>query len=410
MKEKLIKEIRNSKRNIIINGSLSTGKTNNVVFPLVNEIIEKKESFFVIDTKDEYINKYYDEVKKQGYDIVILNLNEIDKSEGWNPFEYPYKLHGQGKEDLSYGYIYQMAQDIFYEEDPDSFWANSAVDYFTGLIIGIFEDGKPEEVNLCSGNKMLEDVDNLYYPTDYVTEYIKLKEMKSSLYDYASPTALAPDETKEVIISVAKQNLRPFITGEKLKNLLNKTTFNFEDIIKKPTAIFFLTNEKNATINALAPIFVNQLFYMLTENEPKNKFNFILDNFDIINHFHNLKSILSRTIKENMQAVIVTRDKDNLIKKYTDYINKLCNVIDVTEKEIKFNIENEEKNITNEFTTLKETKSNVIYPTLVKDKISLFDVEKFIGENGVRLEEDLKCRQFVDEISSRMNKIYRDEI
>ena len=88
----MIDKIYNFNRNLIVDGKLSAGKTTNVMFPLVEKMIDNSESLFILDSKEEYLNKYYNTLKSNNYNVITINLRNMDKSEGWNPLEYPYQL------------------------------------------------------------------------------------------------------------------------------------------------------------------------------------------------------------------------------------------------------------------------------------------------------------------------------
>lgn len=60
MRKEISNRIVKSKKSLIINGDIASGKTKNVCFPIVDELIENAESLFILDSKEEYINKYYD--------------------------------------------------------------------------------------------------------------------------------------------------------------------------------------------------------------------------------------------------------------------------------------------------------------------------------------------------------------
>src|SRR5574344_337916 len=282
MKKEILEKVLDSKKNLIVSGDISTGKTLNVLFPLVKEIIDRKESLLILDSKEEYINKYYDDLKSKNYNVVILNLRDLSKSEGWNPLEYPYNLYKNGKVDDAIDYIEKQAKIMFYEDSTaDPFWSLTASDFYTGIVLGLFEDGKKEEINLNSVNLMFDGINNKFGISDYVTQYFKLKNPSSQPYVFASTTFSAPKETKGSIVSVARQKLRTYVSREMLSVLLNKTTFNYDDIITKPTAIFVIAKDENKYINNVATMFVEQLFAILVNSQNHNKFNFVLDNIDV---------------------------------------------------------------------------------------------------------------------------------
>ena len=111
----MIDKIYNFNRNLIVDGKLSAGKTTNVMFPLVEKMICNSESLFVLDSKEEYLNKYYNTLKSYDYNVIIINLRNMDKSEGWNPLEYPYQLYKCGDKDGAIDLIERLAKTIYYK-------------------------------------------------------------------------------------------------------------------------------------------------------------------------------------------------------------------------------------------------------------------------------------------------------
>ena len=59
MNKELINKIITNRKNLIIAGDTLTNKTVNIMYPLLDSIIENNESFLVLDAKEEYLNKYY---------------------------------------------------------------------------------------------------------------------------------------------------------------------------------------------------------------------------------------------------------------------------------------------------------------------------------------------------------------
>ncbi len=378
MEKEILKRILSDKKNLIVSGDISVGKTSNVLFPLVREMIDEKQSLLVLDSKEEYIKEYYDDLKSKDYNIVILNLRDLSKSEGWNPLEYPYNLYKDGKVDEAINYIEKQAKAMFYDDsEVDQFWSNNSSDFYTGIVLGLFEDGKDNEINLSSVNSMFNSTDNKYSVNDYVTQYFKLKNPNSQSYIFASSTISAPKETKGGIISVARQKLRTYVTREMLSTLLNKTTFSYEDILTKPTAIFVIARDENKYINNVATMFIEQLFTILVNSKIQNQFNFVLDNIDDLERVNELSDMLSSGVSRNIKFEIATRSYEELIEKYGKYIEKLSNHV-VVEKDIKLVIDNEEYTEEKEQLIEFVQDENVEFPLLQKEKIETFDIVEFV--------------------------------
>ena len=71
MKKEILEKVLNVRKNIMISGDIATGKSSNVVSPIINEIINNKESLLILDTKEEYIKEYYRKLKDNEYKIEI---------------------------------------------------------------------------------------------------------------------------------------------------------------------------------------------------------------------------------------------------------------------------------------------------------------------------------------------------
>lgn len=57
MKKEMLERVLKAHKNLIVEGDIASGKSANVLFPIVENAIEKKESLFILDSKEEYINR-----------------------------------------------------------------------------------------------------------------------------------------------------------------------------------------------------------------------------------------------------------------------------------------------------------------------------------------------------------------
>ncbi len=393
----MIDKMYNLNRNLIVDGKLSAGKTTNVMFPLVEEMINNSESLFILDSKEEYLNKYYNTLKANGYNVVIINLRDMDKSEGWNPLEYPYQLYKAGDKDGAIDHIERLAKTIYYNSfNEDPFWSMTAGDLFKGLVLSLFEDGKENEINLSSINSMLEKGMNKFGAKDYLTEYFNDKNPDSKAYTFASTTVLAPNDTKGGILSVAKQRLRLFIGREKLNMLTNKTTFDFNNVLTEKTAIFFIVKDEETSLSRYATMFIEQLYTILVSKKLTNKFNFILDNFDLIRSYDNLIDMLSSCISRKMKVCICTRDLEYLLEKNDKYLLKLSDVIKVDASGVKLLCDDGYETIKDSIDEVEVPTYFSEYPKLEESKVKIFDLQRFVINNNIKkFDLDLDMNDFI---------------
>lgn len=381
MKKEILEKVLSANKNLIVDGEILSGKTSNVLLPIVGEKIKNKESLIILDSKEEYLNKYSKELKDNGYNVLILNFRDLDKSEGWNPLEYPYVLYKSGNTDKAIEYLDKIARVMFYENSSaDPFWAMTASDFFTGVALGLFEDAKLDEINFNSINAMFDGVNNRFGASDYITEYFRTKNPASKAYISASTTFLAPKDTKGSILSVARQKLRLYVSREKLSHLLSKTTFKYSDCMTGPTAIFLIGRDESKYINTIPVMFIEQFFQVLLDNKSTDKYNIILDNIDTIDNIMNFSDMMGSGIARNIKFYIATRSIEALNAQYGVYINKLSTVIRIKSNKLEIEQSNEKEEVDKEFTDVKIPDSEIDYPTLAINPIKVFNLETFVKD------------------------------
>ena len=280
--------VDNGEYNNLIIGSTGSGKTECVVKPLVNLLSKKGESMVITDPKGEIYQYCGEYLKKQGYNIVILNFRDPEKGNSWNPLALPYMYYKQGNQDKATELLEDVSLNILYDksEGGDSaFWQKSAADYFSGLTMGLFMDAKEKEVNLNSINFMSTVGEERRGTKTYIQEYFNLKGEASPAYIFASNTINAPNDTKGGILSTFRQKIRLFSTKENLSEMLSYSDFDMRDIGNKKTAVFMIIHDEKKTYHGLMTIFIKQCYETLIDCAQANggkltyRTNFILDEF-----------------------------------------------------------------------------------------------------------------------------------
>ena len=419
MKNNLTEKLTQGNKSIIVEGGLSSGKTTNILFPLVDELIEKNESLLLLDSKEEYLNKYYKKLKDNGYNTIVINLRDPKISEGWNPLSYPYDLYKSGNTDYAQEQIEKISKTIFYSKEViDPFWIDTARDFFTGLTLALIEDAKKEEVNLNSVYNMFNGVGKKIGAKDYINVYFDKKDVNSKPYIFASSTILAPNETKGGILATARQKLRLYISRENLSKLLSKTTFDFESVKDTKTAIIIIgRDDSNHYVNQIASLFVEQLYAFLVDNKLNNKMNLILDNFDNIENCFGITDILSSGISRNIKTVIATRSLKDLIDKYGNSINYLCDLVKINNDSIDIIVNNTESSVEKNFESVIIPRIDVELKELETKEIKVFSLEDYVHKNNKipnigeppMMENPFKVDDLIKKIDNKLEELDKEE-
>ncbi len=305
-----------SYHNLVI-GSTGSGKTENLVFPMVNLLAKKGESMIITDPKGEIYRKTAKNLKERGYKIIILNFREPKKGNAWNPLTLPYLYYKEGNADKAIELLDDVALNILYDPNNKSdsdFWEKGAADYFSGLSLGLFQDAKQKEVNLNSINYMSTVGEERYATSNYIKEYFNLKGPDSNAYMFASTTINAPNDTKGGLLSTFRQKIRMFSTRENLSEMLSHSDFDMRDIGKGKTAVFMIIHDEKKTYHSLMTIFIKQCYETLIDVAQSNggklqyRTNFILDEFANMPPLKDVDSMVSAARSRDIRFTFIIQN------------------------------------------------------------------------------------------------------
>ena len=282
--------VDNGEAHNIIIGATGSGKTQAVVFPMVQSLAKKGESMIITDPKGEIYEQTGTMLRERGYNIVLLNFRSPQNGNGWNPMGLPYQLYKEGNTDKAIELLDDLALNILYEEkngNADPFWEKSAADYFTGLALGLFEDAKEDEINLNSMNLMSSLGEERFGGpnNNYIKEYFNSKDPSRPAYVNASGTVFSAEDTKQGVLSTFKQKVKLFSSRDNLSEMLSHSDFDMKDIGKGKTAVFMIVQDEKKTLHPLATIFIKQIYETLIDVAQESggklpyRTNFILDEF-----------------------------------------------------------------------------------------------------------------------------------
>ena len=311
-------------------------KVNKILLPMIKNISNTNESLFVNDVKGILYDKTNEILKEKGYKTILIDLENTNNSECFNPFELAINSYKTNK-DLAINLIEKIASCIFITEpNTDPFWANSASKLFIGTALYLLDNNI--ELNFINIKKYVDKIN------------IKEIDDNSMIYTFLSITLNAPSDTKNSIISVFLDFISNFNTKEGLIKILSSTSFDINNLEK---SAIFVKNDLNDLSSMIIPMMIQNIFYSLKNKDIK--FNFLLDNFN------NLKKI--------KDFVKIMTYSDNL--NFTLFINSFKGLKNT------YGIENAE--------TIKGFSRNMLY-LFSNDIDTLNEISKLTG-NIVSIEE-----------------------
>lgn len=395
-----LEDVLNKRENIIVNGNIGSGKTTNVMFPIVDKLIDNGESLIITDVNSEYLNSFYNKLVENDYNIKIINYGEYENTDFFNLLTIPYNLYKKGEVNKAMDMLSTLGEHIIKEENAsDPFWDNSAISLFIGATLALFNDGSEEEINLNSVMEILR----LFEIDDYAINYFESKKDIREIFLNVEPIIYAPKETKGGIISVLRQKLGLITSREILSKVLANNSINIDEINNGKCAIFIKIRDNVCFYSKLVNATIRELYDVLKDSN--NKYNFILDNVDNLDNNKDLDYMLYN-VGNNYKFYLGTRSFD-VIKEYCGkYVESITNLITIDDsitisdyKDIK-PLELEKYKI--------GIKIDIKYPVISVKELSIFDARDFVLKN-VSVKKSVSTEELIARIDKKIQEIEKME-
>ena len=279
--------VDNGENHTLVIGATGSGKTQTVIFPTVKILAKKRESMIITDPKGEIYEETANMLKSKGYDVILLNFRDPQNGNSWNPMDLPYKLYKEGNRDKAIELLDDLAFNILYDENnkSDPFWETTSADYFCGVGLGLFEDAKPNEININSISLATSVGEDKFGGSTYIKEYFQGKDPTSSAYIKANSTVMAANETKQSILAVFRQKIQLFASRENLSEMLSHSDIDLRTIGEKPTVVYIVIQDEKKTYHSLVTVLLKQIYETLISvaqehgGKLPSRTNFLLDEF-----------------------------------------------------------------------------------------------------------------------------------
>lgn len=318
--------VDNSEAHSLIIGSTGSGKTRRLVLPLLNILARAGQSIVVTDPKGELYAKTNRLFNSLGYKVISINLRNPSAGNAWNPLSIPYNFYNKsGLRDKAIELIYDLGLNIFYDKsnkNADPFWERSASNYFSGLVLALFEDANEKEINLNSVINMSENGQEKFGGSNYIKEYFSHKDKTNISYTSASGTINAPSETQGSILSVFEQKLTIFSSKIELSKMLSHSDFSMAEIGTKKTAVFIIMQDEKSTYHPLVSAFIKQCYEVLIGTaqeyggELPIRTNFVLDEFANLPPITDMSNMITAARSRNIRLNLIIQGAEQLNAQY----------------------------------------------------------------------------------------------
>ena len=247
--------------NVLVIGGSGAGKTFSYCKP---NVMQCATSYVVLDPKGEILRDTGYLLEKNGYEVKVLDLINMEKSHCYNPFVYL-------KDDND---VQKLSTNLFKSTTPkgsttnDPFWDTAASMLLLALIFYLKYEAPPEEQNFTMVMELLragdvkEDDDDYVSPLDMLFNRLETKNPEHiALKYYRSYHSGSAKTLKSIQVTLASR-LEKF-NLESMAQLTQTDELDLPSLGERKTALFAIIPDNDTSFNFLVSILYTQLFQQL---------------------------------------------------------------------------------------------------------------------------------------------------
>jgi len=299
--------------NTLVCGGSGAGKTRFYCKP---NLMQCNTSFVVLDPKGEMLRDEGNLLEKEGYEIRVLDLINMEKSHCYNPFVYI-------KSDND---VQRLVTNLFKSTTPkgsqssDPFWDTSSAMLLSSLIFYLWYEAPEDEQNFTMVMEMLragevkEDDDMYLSPLDILFERLEVRNPDHIAVKYYRDYHSGSAKTLKSIQITLASRLEKF----NLKSLASLTItdeLNLDMLGEKKMALFALIPDNDTSFNFIVSILYTQLFQQLfyvADHKYKGRLpvpvHFLMDEFANVSLPDDFDKILSVMRSREVSVSIILQN------------------------------------------------------------------------------------------------------
>ncbi len=267
--------------NVLVVGGSGSGKSASYSIPNAYQMLG---SYVFTDPKGELYDKTAGYLKKNGYEIKVLNLVNPANSDGYNPLMH---ISSELDVDVIANTIVKGQKTEGSNADP--YWDDMAEMLLKALIYYLIATRPEEEQNLASCSELVRAA-NANGGSNLLTELMnQLPYDHPARMNYKS-IEIAPEKTYGSILSSLQSKLGKFDSKE-IAEVTSTDTINFEEIGTKKTAVYVISSDTHTAYDFLLTIFFSQMIQQLYNFADANGGRLKMPTFFICDEFANIGKI-----------------------------------------------------------------------------------------------------------------------
>lgn len=247
--------------NVMVVGGSGAGKTRFFAKP---NIMQANTSFVVLDPKGEILRDTGGLLKKQGYDIKVLDLINTEKSHGFNPFVYL-------RDDKD---VLRLVGNLIRNTTPkgaqsnDPFWERAETALLEALILYLVNEAPPEEQNfpmvmeMINAAEVKEEDEEYASVLDELFERLAMNDPEHLAVKQYHIFKLAAGKTAKSILISLGVRLEKFNLPQ-IASVVCHDELDIPSLGERKTALFAIIPDNDSSLNFIIGMMYSSVFQEL---------------------------------------------------------------------------------------------------------------------------------------------------
>ena len=247
--------------NVLVIGGSGAAKTRSYVLP---NVLEANTNYVITDPKSEVLLATGGYLKSQGYDVRVLNLVNLEESDGYNPFRYL-----RDEKD-----VLKLVNNLIQATTPkeskasDPFWEKSETALLQAIILMLFQEAPEYEQNFSMAMRVLEyaevkeEDDEHVSPLDMLFAKLEKEKPNSVAVRQYKVFKLAAGKTAKSILVSTAVRLAAFNLPQ-IKAITDHDDMDLYTLGEKKVALYAVIPDNDQTFNFLVSLLYAQAFQAL---------------------------------------------------------------------------------------------------------------------------------------------------
>lgn len=336
-------ELTGFNNNIIIIGGSGAGKSFRIVMP---NLMQLNSSFIITDPKGELLRNQGEMLRRNGYQVKVINLIDMEQSDCYNPFDYI-------REEKD---IVALVTNIISTTTPkdsaptDPFWNNAEGMILQALFFFVWMEYPPAKRNIGSVMELLsmakaptkDEPSELDIRMEVLATKSPLKDNHPAVRQYRKVMRGAGDTIRSIIISANARLAK--LENQKVLHLLSKDELHFEELgIGKngdghtKTALFCVIPDSDKSYNFIIGMLYTQVFQELYHQADRVyggklpvHVTFMLDEFANVALPDDFCSLISTMRSREISSVVIVQNLAQLKVLFKDSWESITGNCDTT--------------------------------------------------------------------------------